>query len=114
MRITIRDITIDAHIGITDEEKAKTQPLIICVDIDFNSHKATISDDINDTVDYFLITKEIRRMVEKSRFDLLETLAKTIVDHINRYPLVTRTAVTIDKPKALEPMARSVAMHYEA
>ena len=44
--------------------------------------KAAASDDINDALDYKLISKSIINFVEKSEFQLVETLAEKVADLI--------------------------------
>ena len=101
MQIKIKNLRLRTIVGIYSWERKELQDIIINVSIDFDGEKASGSDNIADTVNYKSIKKEIVTAVESSRFKLLESLSKTILDIIFRNPLVRAACVEIDKPHAL-------------
>ena len=64
--IRITDLTLKAIIGIFDWERKKKQTVVINIEIEFNAAKAIKSDEVKDTVDYKVITKEIIRSLPGS------------------------------------------------
>ena len=71
--------------------------------------KAGQSDDLNDTVDYKAIKKSILKLVEGSRFQLIEALAEHIAVIALGDEKVQQVVVSIDKPGALR-FAKSSAV----
>ena len=51
--------------------------------------------------DYRSMTKSVIKLVEESRFDLLEALTRKVLDEIMSNPLVKKAKVEIEKPHAL-------------
>jgi dihydroneopterin aldolase/D-erythro-7,8-dihydroneopterin triphosphate epimerase len=100
-RIFIRDLALRCIIGIYPEERREKQDVVINVEMHADLLKAGRSDDLNDTVDYKSIKKAILRLVESSRFQLIESLAENIADIALADAKVQKVIVTIDKPGAL-------------
>ncbi len=107
--IRITDLRLRCIIGIFDWEKENKQDVILNIEMEFDATKSAQSDDINDTVDYKKITKEIIAMVEGSQFNLLEKLAEEVLNIVCAHPLVEQARVEIDKPGALR-FADSVSL----
>lgn len=108
-RIFIRDLALRCIIGIFPEERREKQDIIINVVMHCDLCAAGRSDDLNDTVDYKSIKKAILKLVEESRFQLIESLAENIADIALTNEKVEQVVVTIDKPGALR-FARSSAV----
>lgn len=107
-RIYIRDLMVRCIIGIYPEERRDKQDILINVELAGDFADAARSDDIADAVDYKAIKKRIVSLVEKSSFNLIETLAEHIARVALEHPKVAEVKVTVDKPGALR-FARSVA-----
>jgi len=105
MKIEIKNIKTETIIGVYEHEKTQKQPLFIDVTISYNSDKAAKTDDINYALDYFEITKSIIEYTEKSRFNLLETLAEELLNIIIANKRVKKSSITIRKPNALKSFA---------
>lgn len=108
-RIFIRDLALRCIIGIYPEERREKQDIVINVEIHCDLRAAGRSDDLNDTVDYKAIKKAILKLVEESRFLLIESLAENISDIALANDKVQQVVVTIDKPGALR-FAKSSAV----
>ena len=104
--IIIRDLRVNAHVGVTEEERASEQLLVIGVEVATDLKKAGSSDDLADTVDYGLITVEIADLVRASRSALLENLAEQIAAHIAAIPGVN--GVTVEVAKDAPPIEEDV------
>ncbi|MCS6772345.1 MAG: dihydroneopterin aldolase [Kiritimatiellae bacterium] len=107
-RIYIRDLMIRCIIGVYPEERRDKQDVIINVELAGDFSKAGLTDNLADAVDYKQIKKNIVGLVEKSSFNLIETLAERIAAICLDHPRVVEAKVTVDKPGALR-FARSVA-----
>ena len=108
-RIFIRDLALRCIIGIYPEERREKQDILINVEMQCDLRQAGRSDDLNDTVDYKAVKKAILKLVEVSRFQLIESLAESIADIALAQDKVQQVTVTIDKPGALR-FAKSSAV----
>lgn len=111
--IRITDLSLKAIIGIFDWERKRKQKVVINVELEFNALKAVKTDNVDDTVDYKVITKKIIRHVEGSKYFLLEKMAGSVMKIVLEDQKVKRVNVRIDKPGALR-FARSVSVELEA
>ena len=108
-KIYIRNLALRCIIGIYPEERRAKQDVIINVVMGVNLTKAGTSDDIEDTVDYKGIKKQILALVESSEFFLVEKMAQEIADICLSDTRVANATITVDKPGALR-FAESVAV----
>lgn len=108
-KIFIRDLLVRCIVGIYPEERREKQDVIVNIILHADLTKAGQSDDIEDTVNYKTIKKEVLAMVQTSEFLLIEKLATEITRIALQDSLVQRVDVSIDKPGALR-FARSVAV----
>ena len=99
--IFIDGLKTQAIIGIYDWERENRQPLIFDIDMLLPINQAAQSDNIDDTVNYKQVSDEIIELVEKSRYELIETLCEVICHHI----LTHHLAVQVIHLKVSKPMA---------
>ena len=95
--IRIKDLSLRAHIGVTEEERASPQDLLLQIDIKVNTVAAGRTDDLVDTVDYGAIALRLADLVGRERPKLLERLADRIAREIARFPGVQGVTVEIEK-----------------
>ncbi|MBN2710815.1 MAG: dihydroneopterin aldolase [Planctomycetes bacterium] len=107
--IHIRDLRLRCVIGLYEWERKEKQDVIVNITIHADLTAAGRSDNLDDTVDYKAIKKEIITFVEGSGFNLVEALAEGIADICLGNEKVMGCEVTVDKPGALR-FARSVAV----
>jgi len=108
-KIYIRDLTLRCIIGIYPHERNEKQDVIINIVLEGDLSKAGRTDKISDTINYKTLKKKILKMVETSRFNLIEKLADEVAKICLKDKLVTKATVTVDKPGALR-FSRSVAV----
>lgn len=108
-RIHIRDLLVRCIIGIYPDERREKQDVIINIVLHADLKKAGESDDIDETVNYKTIKKEVLAMVQQSEYFLMEKLAEQIAVLALHDSAVQRVDISIDKPGALR-FARSVAV----
>lgn len=108
-RILISDLRLRCVIGVDDEERRERQDVVVNIALSADLSRAGATDRFEDAVDYRAIKKRIVRLVEESRFRLIEALADAIAAACLAHPAVTEVQVRVDKPYALR-FARSVAV----
>jgi D-erythro-7,8-dihydroneopterin triphosphate epimerase len=109
MIIRIKDLRLRAIIGFKEWEREKKQDITINLVIESGLEKVVETDDIEDGIDYKVITKKIIDEVEKTEFSLLEKLAGFILDIVMANERIDRATIEIDKPHALR-FARSTSI----
>ena len=107
-RINIVDLEVFYHVGVTDEERAKPQRLLVTVEMDFDFTTAAMSDRVEKTINYFDVAQELLRYGERRNWKLLEKLTVNLADHIvARFKPET---VQIEVKKFPIPQARYVSV----
>ena len=111
-RIKITDLHLRAIIGINPDERKNLQDVLINIVLYVDSRPAAESDDISDSANYRTITKEIIKLVESSKFYLIEKLASEIATICLKSLQVETVSVNVQKPTALR-FAKSVGITIE-
>ena len=75
-RVFIEDLRIETVIGIFDWEREIKQAVSLDLEMEFDIRKAGQSDAIEDTLDYKAVAKRLIQFVERSEFQLVESLAE--------------------------------------
>lgn len=109
MIIEIENLRLKGFVGVYEHERANPQDIIINVHLHFNAENAVRNDSIEHAVDYEKLSNDIRSLVAKNKFCLLETLAQRITDLISANPRVLRAEVKVSKPAAI-PAADNVSV----
>jgi dihydroneopterin aldolase len=76
--ILIRDLRVEALIGIHKRERHVAQTLSIDLDIGLPSDAVFASDKIADTIDYEQVTLRIKALAASGHFRLVETFADRV------------------------------------
>lgn len=98
----LRQSRFPCHIGITPEERATPQDVLIDVEMAIDLSVAGRSDSIKDTMDYREIWALLRDCVSQREFHLVEALVTQIGDLIlARFERVTSVTISATKPAAL-------------
>ena len=100
-KIIIKNLKLRCIIGINPDERKHKQEVVINMAIWADFSKAAKTDDIADTVNYRTLNKRVIRLVEGSRFNLLERLAGKIADECLECDAVEKVKVRVEKPGAL-------------
>jgi len=107
-KITISDLEVTYCVGVTDEERARPQRLLVTVDMAYDFTSAAVSDRIEKTINYADIAQDLLKYGEGRNWKLLERLVTNITDHIMaRYK---PQAVTVEIKKFSIPQARHVSV----
>ena len=98
-RIFLREVLLDANIGIHAFEKAGAQRLVISVDMFVPLALSTPQHDkISEVVDYDFVRPTIRHRIEQGHINLQETLVDDLVRALLAHPAVTAVRVSSEKP----------------
>jgi dihydroneopterin aldolase len=80
--IYLTDLRIETVIGVFDWERKIKQEVIIDLEMGGDIRRAAESDELADTLDYKAVAKRVIGFVEKSEFQLVETLAERVASLI--------------------------------
>ena len=108
-KIRINDLLLRCIIGVNDWERTQKQDVLINVILVTDLKLPCQTDNLEDSVDYKEIKKEIIAMVEDSSFNLIERLAGEIAKICLSHSAVNAVWVRVDKPGALR-FAKSVGV----
>ena len=107
-RISIVDLEVFYQIGVSDEERAKPQRLLISVEMDLDFTTAAMSDRLEKTINYFDVAQELLKYGNNRNWKLLEKLTANIADFIMvRFKPET---VAVEIKKFPIPQARYVSI----
>jgi FolB domain-containing protein len=107
-RINIVDLEVFIQIGITEEERAKPQRLLITVEMDFDFSAAALSDRLEKTINYFEVSQELLKFGNGRNWKLMEKLTANIADFI--MARFRPEAVTVEIKKFPIPQAQYVSV----
>lgn len=112
--IKIRGLRVDAHVGVTDEERSQPQTIVVNVHISADLERASMSDDLEDTIDYAAAATAVAERIASQQSKLLEHLAGGIADDLLSLTGVRGVTVEIAKePPPLEEDVETVAVTIE-
>jgi len=80
--IRIHDLNFRSIIGAHSWERTNKQDVIVNLTIEYDASKASRSDRLKDALDYEALALKVGRIVERSRYQLLEKLASRILQGI--------------------------------
>ncbi len=98
-KVFIEHLVVRGKHGVTSEERAHEQEFSISIEVQFDTHKASVSDDLSDTVSYGHFRSVAKEVVEASSYHLLEKLANTIAERILEDARIEQVSVTVRKTK---------------
>jgi 7,8-dihydroneopterin aldolase/epimerase/oxygenase len=107
-RISIVDLEVFYQVGVTDEERAKPQRLLITVDMDVDFSTASLSDRLEKTINYFDVAQELLKYGQGRNWKLLEKLVANIADFV--IAKFRPETVTVEIKKFSIPQARHVSV----
>ena len=80
--ITIIDLEVFCRVGVSDDERAKPQRLLVSVDMEYDFSSAAVSDRITRTIDYFEVSQRLMRFGERQGWRIIESLASEMAEKI--------------------------------
>lgn len=99
--INIEKLKLRTHIGFSEHEKGVLQDVIITISFKYEISKAIETDSPDDIFNYRTLTKMIISKVQKSSYNLLESLTAMIYETVKSNNGLSEIYVRVDKPHAL-------------
>jgi dihydroneopterin aldolase len=104
-RIEVRDLRVLGVHGVLPEERERSQPFALDLDIGLATAPAAASDALADTVDYGALVARAAAVVADRSFQLLEALAAAVAGALlEADDRVTAVAVTVRKLRPPIPL----------
>jgi dihydroneopterin aldolase len=101
-RILISGLHTEAHIGVSEAERAQPMMLRLDVELGLSLRQAGQSDRLADTVDYAAVAEQLRAWCAASRCRLLEALAETLAARLLAAFPVSWVRLTLCKEAILD------------
>lgn len=98
----IKNLRVTCIIGVNPYEREHEQEIRMQLFLWTDIAKASRSDNLEDTLDYSAIYKEVVQRVEHSKFFLIERLAYEVATICLQHPLTRKAKVVLEKIGALE------------
>ena len=99
--IEIKGIKSFGYHGVLETEKVTGQDFYVDVVLEVDLSRASVSDDVADTINYAEVTDLVVREITGDPVSLIEKLAGNIADRIKAtYPQAATVSVTVHKPQA--------------
>ena len=107
-KITIVDLEVHYCVGVSDEERAKPQRLLVTVDMNFDFSSAAVSDRIERTINYQTVADDLLKFGEGRSWKLVERVVDNIAERIlSEYK---PQGVLVEVKKFSIPQARFVSV----
>ena len=94
--IAIDDLALWLRLGITEQERAAEQCVLVSVSMPVDYSKAGRTDDLADTIDYAAVAADIRALAKTER-KTVEKLAEDIAAAVLRSRPLSSVTVTVRK-----------------
>jgi dihydroneopterin aldolase len=105
--IEISGLSLFTHVGVTPAEQEVGQRLLLDIRIDVGESDATLTDQLEDTVDYAQVCEMANLVAQQRSYKTLERLCAAIADRLlERYDT---NAVWVKAAKPEPPMALPVS-----
>jgi len=104
-RVFVRELVLDAYIGVYDHEQGVAQPVRIDIDLDVIEPANPTGDRLEDVVCYNRLTQSIKAIIAEGHIKLVETLAERIAEVAMKHPMVLAAIVRVEKPRAIAEAA---------
>lgn len=99
--VYIRDLRLDACIGIYDWERKIRQQIKLDIEMGWDNRLAAKTDDIQFTLNYKESAELVAEFVSDSQFELVETLAERIAELLLDKMKLPWVKVSLGKPVAV-------------
>ncbi|HEY7889020.1 MAG TPA: dihydroneopterin aldolase [Steroidobacteraceae bacterium] len=100
-RIFLRGLTAECLIGFIEWERRVKQTVVVDLELPVDCRRASISDDVADTVDYKRVAKRVLAYIEASEFKLVETLAHRLALLLLEEFGLAWVRISLNKPGAI-------------
>ena len=100
-KIEIKGLEVFAHHGVYEEEQRLGQKFVVSAVLSLDTTAAAQTDDLDKTVNYGAISRQITQILQRENNKLLErTAAVTAEEILLTNPLINGITIKIEKPWA--------------
>ncbi len=99
--VTIRALQVDTLIGVYEWERTQRRPLLITLDMGWDTRPAAQSDDLGLALDYAAVANRVRGLCQSLQVQLIETLAERVADCVQAEFGVPWIRVSVEKAGAV-------------
>ncbi len=107
-KITIADLEVFYCVGVTDEERAQPQRLLLNLELFFDFSAAAATDRLAKTIDYFAVSQRLLEFGDNRSWRLIEKTAANIASMI--LAEFKPAGVSVEIKKFAVPQARYVSV----
>jgi dihydroneopterin aldolase len=100
-RIFLRGLTAECIIGFIEWERRVKQTVVVDLELPVDCRRASVSDDVADTVDYKKVAKRVLGYIEGSELKLVETLAHRLALLLLEEFGLEWVRISVNKPGAI-------------
>jgi dihydroneopterin aldolase len=99
--IFLRGLEVECIIGFIDWERRVKQKVVIDLELPVDCRAASVSDEVEDTLDYKKVAKRVIAFIEASEFKLVETAANRLALTLLEEFGIEWVRLSINKPGAI-------------
>jgi dihydroneopterin aldolase len=114
MQITIKNLRLQAVIGVHEWEQRYARQFTLQVQFDYDATRAAAMDDLHYAIDYTAVEACLMQFIGGRSWGLIETVAQQSAEHLlERFPPIEQVHLSIEKPQAMhasESVAASVTV----
>ncbi|MFY9113750.1 MAG: dihydroneopterin aldolase [Dethiobacteria bacterium] len=103
-KIRLNKLSFYAYHGVLPEEKERGQEFLVSVELDTDLKGISRRDNLKDTIDYVNISLSIKEIMQKERYDLIESVADRLAGELIKIERVNHVTVTVEKPRPPLPV----------
>jgi len=107
-RISIVDLEVQYHIGVSEQERTHPQRLLLTIEMSLDFTGAAQSDRVEQTINYQAVADELLQFGQGRSWHLLEKLVLNIADRV--MAKYKPESVFVEAKKFVIPQARYVAV----
>jgi dihydroneopterin aldolase len=108
--VSIRDLRVSTVIGVYDWERETEQALTFSVDMAADVARAAARDDLRDALDYSAVVDTVKCVVIEGKFQLIETAAERVAQHLIADYGLSWVRVQIIKPITSEGYTAAISI----
>jgi dihydroneopterin aldolase len=101
-KVIVSGARVMARIGVTEQERAAPQELVVDLELEVDTREAARTDDLRFSVDYAAVWRRLAEAAQRQPYALVETLAERIAAAVlGEFP-AQAVRVLVRKPAALQ------------
>jgi dihydroneopterin aldolase len=105
-QLFLRDVRLEAKVGIYKRERVISQPIALDLEIALASDRVFATGKVTDTIDYAVVIARIRAELDARRFGLVEELAEFVARLLLDEFGAARVRVSVAKLGVLKDVGR--------